>query len=147
METITVTVRNGDRVYTFTLPDDLNIDEANINDHISRQPGLYAWQGVIAARAAQERDIALNNYKDKMAEIELQVRAEFAKSGEKTTEDKIRAVVQTNAIVQAFRQKLVAAELNASEAAVLKEATFQKGLMLTALAANLRSEKNQQASA
>ena len=130
-----------------TVPDDLEFNLGSLNKDLGEQPGWFAHYGLIATHCAALRDQRSQALKDTMAAVEIDIRAEVAKTGEKSTEDKIRARVQLHEDVINSRAALAAAEKTASEASIIKEAWYHRKDAMIALAANYRSELSQRNSA
>jgi len=129
--------------HKLTIPDDLQVSVQSLNKDLGEQPGWYAHYGLIAARLSGIREQKAQALKDISAAVEIDIRAEVLKSGEKSTEDKIRAKVQLHETVIGARQDLMDAERSASEASVIKESFYHRKDALIALAANYRAELTQ----
>ncbi len=131
---------------TLTLPDDLQIDEPKLNQQVADQPGLYAYFALISVRLALKRDIFSQALKDTQAAAGLRIRETAAATGEKTTEDKIAAKVSLDPTVQKARKDLQDVERQSAEAALVKEAFYQRLQALITLSANVRKEQSQTSS-
>jgi len=127
-----------------TVPDDLQFSTFSLDKDLGEQPGWYAHYGLIHTHASSLRDAKAQALKDIMAAVEIDIREAIAKSGEKSTEDKIRAKVQLDEAVITARRELAAAERTAADAAVIKEAWYHRKEALIAVSANRRAEMNQQ---
>lgn len=133
-------------VYNIVPQDVVEISEATLNKDLAHQPGWYTHYALLATRVAAKRDAASQALRDTSASVELKIRQQAAETGGKTTEDKVKAMVQIHPDVLKAKELLAKAERQSAEAAVLKEAFFQRMQALIALSANVRAERSQQSS-
>jgi hypothetical protein len=129
-----------------TLPDDLQIHEAKLNPQVAEQPGLYAFYSIVAARLSARTQQAAQLLRDVQAQREIHIRQAAAATGEKMTEDKIKAKLQIDPDVQKARDSFALIERMSLEAAQIKEAFYQRLQALITLSANVRKEYSQQSS-
>ena len=98
---------------------DLEIDFMDLQPPVAMQASLYGYYSDKAVDARAERDSAVNELDRITASVELEIREDAAKSGEKLTEAKVNAkveqdkrvvdlkiaVVEKNRVLQRFEAK------------------------------------------
>lgn len=86
---------------------DLEIDFMDLQPPVAMQASLYGYYSEKAVDARAERDSAVNELDKMTAAVELEIREDAAKSGEKLTEAKVNAKVEQDKRVVALKEDVV----------------------------------------
>lgn len=133
-------VIDANRKYPLDLGDMLRFDEAQIDEHLTKQPSLYAWIATLQALASAKR---------KRLELDLEIAEEqfgqdlrdaAAKSGVKLTENGIKEQKITNKRLLDYRKQLIETEQQEDICKGAAEAFRQRKDCLVTFAANLRAQ-------
>ena len=143
-EKITIVFHPDDRTtYTYILPDVVKMsDNENMSRDLKEQAGKYLWFSSLCARLAAKRDNISNHLKELQASKEMFYRRQAEVNGDKTTEAKIKAMVDADAEVNKVKSFLSDAEGELSICYSIRDAFSQRKDMLVALGANWRAELN-----
>ncbi len=120
--------------------DILKIDQENLNEELMDQPtrfGTWAMKSAMK-RAKMEKLKAAVGITE--AKVSLELRARAVESGERVTEDGLKAKVKQDPEWLAAEYAYEAAASSYYSADAIKEALIQRHSMLITLAANLRAE-------
>jgi len=118
----------------------LGIDEARIREHFVEIPAQIAYQGQVCAmlgRAASEKNYA---FKEQRAETKENLRALAMSKGEKMTESRLDAMVESDGMMQHHYHQFLEAQEEYEFAKAHLEALRTKRDMLINLGAHLRTE-------
>lgn len=127
-----------DRVYVLDLREDLKINEADLDDHLSKQPELFAKYGWIQAQARAKLERAEGALEEHEYKLDLELRKK--KDEEKLTENQIKAMVKTDEHRLKLAKKVMRAREQAEIVGAAKEAFAQRKDCLISFAANRRAE-------
>lgn len=86
---------------------DLDLDFLDLQTSVARQSSLYSYYSELAVNARAERDTAANTLDIETAKTELNIRADAANRGEKMTESKVSALVESNDHLAELKAELV----------------------------------------
>lgn len=86
---------------------DLEIDFMDLQPPVAMQASLYGYYSEKAVDARAERDSAVNELDKMTAAVELEIREDAAKSGEKLTEAKVNAKVEQDKRVVVLKEEVV----------------------------------------
>ena len=104
----------------------LQIDKLALDDEVVRQPSLFYEVSEAYAEAAAERDML----KEHLAGIDAELDKRFRKEGEKATEGKIKAQIQSYKAHQEAFDEWLEAKKQADKLQALKDAFQQRSYML-----------------
>ena len=126
--------------YTYSLPEIVNISEHTLNKDLEQHSSSYLWFASLVARLTVKRDSIIQVVKVASANTELLYRDKAAKSGEKSTENSIKAQVDTDKNLLAIKSQLAEAEAELQMCSTIKDAFYHRMNCLVALGANIRQE-------
>ena len=142
IEQITITFHPDDRTtYNYSLPDVVKISD-DMSKDLREQAGKYLWFASLAARLVAKRDNISNHLKQLLASTEIHYRKLAEVNGDKTTEAKIKALVEADMEVNKVKGFLSDAEAELSICYSIRDSFSQRKDMLVALGANWRAELN-----
>lgn len=90
-----------------TVDPDLEIDFMDLQPAVAMQSSLYGYYSDKAVDARSERDSAVNELDKVTAAVELEIREDAVKNGEKLTEAKVNAKVEQDKRVVALKEDVV----------------------------------------
>jgi len=90
-----------------TVDPDLEIDFMDLQPAVAMQSSLYGYYSDKAVDARSERDSAVNELDKVTAAVELEIREDAVKSGEKLTEAKVNAKVEQDKRVVELKEIVV----------------------------------------
>lgn len=126
--------------YSYWLPDVVDISESTINKDMSGHASQYLWFSSLSARLLAKRDHLIGLIKSLTAQTEIQYRELAKKSGEKSTENSIKAQLDSDSELVSMRALLAEAEAELNMCNTIKDAFYHRQSMLVALGAMLRQE-------
>jgi hypothetical protein len=139
-ESILVTFHPDEKsTYTYRIPDVVQMTDSMSKD-LSEQSVKFLWFDSLCSRLTAKRDHISNHLKHLLANTELSYRR--ASEGEKTTEAKIKAQVDSDPEVLKVKGFLQDAEAELNMCYSIRNAFIQRKDMLVTLGANLRAELN-----
>jgi len=118
----------------------LEIDENNLSQAMSDQPGLYAHYARLAVLATHEYDEEKAYCATLEAQVEAEIRQRYKTLGEKTTEKAIQAELAMEPRVQGARKQVREKKLQANLAKVATESFSQRMSALISMGAMQRAE-------
>lgn len=111
----------------------LRIDEDDIDSCLVEQPELFYHVADALALANAVRDTLKLQLEEKTAELDRQVRAEYARLEEKVTEAGITNQLRILPVIQTLRRDFLDASTNSDRWDALKQAYSQRSFMLREL--------------
>lgn len=129
-----------DRTYKLNLGEDLKIDEAQIDEHLTKHPDLAGWYATIAAQAkakVERIEFELDEFEYR---LDLDIREEASKDSDiKLTEPRIKALVKTDSKRLAIVNRLLEAKEQMEIAVAARDAFNHRKDCLISLGLNMRA--------
>ena len=119
---------------------DVSIDEDELTECFVRQPSLFAYYGVLFAKAERQMAEAKQNLDQVIAAVDKAIREAAAKSGEKVTEKLIDKQVDRNRAVSSAKKLVIDAREQESVAKAYVDAFRHRKDSLWSLGLHKRSE-------
>lgn len=132
----------NERDYVLNYANDLEIHEDELNLHLSKQPGLYAFYGRIVALQKSVVDRLKLEIKEYEGRLFLGTKAKLLTISERKapTISEVEAYMCGDARLKNFRRELITEQLQLDILNVIKDSFAQRKDTLVALAANKRRE-------
>lgn len=111
----------------------LQINEHALDIALREHPDLFYKVASELALAISNRDEAKQDLDETEAQVDLSIRSEAAKLGEKTTEKEVQSMCKIDKSVKAANDKLLAEKLNTAKWTALKEAYEARSYALSKL--------------
>ena len=140
MQTLELKLKLDGVTHTIAVPDVVAISKETIDKDLAEHPAKFLWYAILAARAAAHRDEIKQSLSDARAQVDIKIRNDMANSNTKTTEDKIRNLVETDIAVLSLKNDYLSACEDADLAQAVKEAFYHRKDALVTLGANMRAE-------
>lgn len=115
-------------------------DLDHLNDHISKQPSLYAWYASILEEKKYELDVAKDKLDKQLAQAELKVRRVGILGVSKITESSIQSAVSLDDGVVEAKEYFANKRLEYGRVKSIVDALAQRKDMLATLSANVRKD-------
>lgn len=141
-----VSVTVGGELYEANLEEELAVTRQSLDDECIKQAGKFSWWAVLAENAKVERDCAKERMSLVSAELDAEIRDEWAESGEKITDKKVAAAVERHGRYQETVEAYHEACRVYGVLDVARQAFAQRKDMLVTLAANARQEQEAEVS-
>lgn len=125
---------------TINLADLFLIDEANLTKEYSRQAALYAWLGVVGAKADHKASMADLAKDQEYARTDEAYREQFDASGRKMTEPQVKSLILIDKDYMRASANELALKYDSKLIQALIKALDQRADMLISLGSHLRHE-------
>lgn len=109
---------------------DIKIDRDDLDSELERQPELYGKVALDHALVISRRDELEADWKDVRSTAEINIREQAAENGEKITEARVRAEVDSSKDVKEARKRFMQAKASVDRLAALKDAYSQRAFIL-----------------
>lgn len=128
------------KMVTINLMDLFSIDENNLTQEYTRQATLYAWLGVIAAKADHKASMADLRKDQEYAATDEAFRDQSETLGKKLTETQIKSLITIDGDYKKACEVELAMKYDAKLIQALLRALDQRANMLISLGSHLRHE-------
>lgn len=130
------------REYEIDLKKELEIEETSLNTILSKQPGQFAWIGVLHSLSAARVERLKNKLEYHEYSLDLKIRNQSDKGGKggKLTENKIKAMIKTDSKRMSLVKRLISAKEQTEWLQAARDAFGHRKDCLISLGANRRAE-------